>query len=121
MGSGAIVISEWNPRIVLVRATTWTTDGSASNIRWAVKSTAGCREPASRSSGTPLPTRSAPRWNLSYLPQSGSVLASLGAEVAGYDTSKGALRFAVDTPLPRSLVEKLVAARLEEIDRGSQR
>ena len=54
--------------------------------------------------------------HLSYLPHSGSLLASLGAEVADYDTSKGALKFAVDAPLPLSLVEKLVAARLEEID-----
>jgi uncharacterized protein YdhG (YjbR/CyaY superfamily) len=43
------------------------------------------------------------------------VLASLGDELAGYATSKGALKFAVDTPLPRSLVEKLVAARLREL------
>jgi uncharacterized protein YdhG (YjbR/CyaY superfamily) len=53
--------------------------------------------------------------HLSYLPHSGSVLVSLGGEVADYATSKGALKFTVDTPLPRSLVEKLVAARLQEL------
>jgi uncharacterized protein YdhG (YjbR/CyaY superfamily) len=47
------------------------------------------------------------------------VLASLGQETADYETSKGALKFAVDAPLPRSLVETLVNARLAEIERGA--
>ena len=53
--------------------------------------------------------------HLSYLPHSGTVLAALGDAVAGYETSKGALKFAVDTPLPRRLVNRLVRARLEEL------
>ena len=53
--------------------------------------------------------------HLSYLPHSGSVLTALGDDVAGYATSKGALRFAVDEPLPESLVRKLVTARLREL------
>ena len=53
--------------------------------------------------------------HLSYLPHSGSVLSSLGDELAGYEQSKGALRFAVDKPLPQRLVKKLVAARLREL------
>jgi uncharacterized protein YdhG (YjbR/CyaY superfamily) len=40
----------------------------------------------------------------------------LGDEVAGYETSKGALKFAIDKPLPKRLVEKLIAARLRELD-----
>jgi len=51
----------------------------------------------------------------SYLPMSGSVLGALGDEVAGYRTSKGALQFAVDEPLPQTLVETLVRARQAEI------
>jgi uncharacterized protein YdhG (YjbR/CyaY superfamily) len=40
---------------------------------------------------------------------------SLGDEVAGYKTSKGALQFAIDQPLSKALVEKLITARVEEI------
>jgi len=35
--------------------------------------------------------------------------------VAGYETSKGSLRFAVDEPLPKVLVTKLVIARMREL------
>jgi uncharacterized protein YdhG (YjbR/CyaY superfamily) len=53
--------------------------------------------------------------HLSYLPHSGSVLSSLGDEVAAYETSKGALWFPVDKPLPKRLVKKLLAARMREL------
>jgi len=53
--------------------------------------------------------------HLSYLPHSGSVLAELGDEVAGYRQSKGSLRFAVDEPLPQPLVEQLVRTRLRQL------
>jgi uncharacterized protein YdhG (YjbR/CyaY superfamily) len=52
--------------------------------------------------------------HLSYLPHSGSVLSELRDEVASYTTSKGALQFPVDTPLPASLVGQLVAVRLRQ-------
>lgn len=53
--------------------------------------------------------------HLTYLPHSGTVLEGLGAEVEDWVHSKGALRFPLDTALPRPLVEKLVAARLVEL------
>lgn len=56
--------------------------------------------------------------HLSYLPHSGTVLGSVAADVAGYRTSKGALRFAIDTPLPADLVRTLIAARRREIEGG---
>src|SRR5207253_3175847 len=34
--------------------------------------------------------------HLSYLPHSGTVLAALGADVAGYEQTKGSLHFAID-------------------------
>jgi uncharacterized protein YdhG (YjbR/CyaY superfamily) len=52
--------------------------------------------------------------HLSYLPHSGSVLRELSTELAGYSMSTGALRFDVGTPLPRVLVEKLIAVRLRQ-------
>jgi uncharacterized protein YdhG (YjbR/CyaY superfamily) len=53
--------------------------------------------------------------HLSFLPHSGSVLSALGADVAAYETSKGALQFAVDEPLPEHLVRKLVITRMREL------
>jgi uncharacterized protein YdhG (YjbR/CyaY superfamily) len=53
--------------------------------------------------------------HLSYVPHSGSVLATLSDDVAAYETSKGALRFAVDRPLPKRLVRKLITTRLHEL------
>ncbi len=53
--------------------------------------------------------------HLSYLPHSGSVLAELGDQVGGYTTSKGALQFPVDKPLPKRLVKRLITARRREL------
>jgi uncharacterized protein YdhG (YjbR/CyaY superfamily) len=50
--------------------------------------------------------------HLSYLPHSGSVFPELAEELAGYEKSSGALRFAIDQPLPAELVEKLIAVRM---------
>jgi uncharacterized protein YdhG (YjbR/CyaY superfamily) len=41
-------------------------------------------------------------------------LAAHRDDLAAYDTSKGTLRFRPDTPLPASLVRKLVKSRLAE-------
>jgi uncharacterized protein YdhG (YjbR/CyaY superfamily) len=50
--------------------------------------------------------------HLSYLPFSGSVLPELAHELEGYTMTKSALHFPVDRPLPKTLVEQLIAARL---------
>lgn len=55
--------------------------------------------------------------HLSYLPHSGSVLPTLGDEIAGYGGTKSALHFPIDQPLPRPLVERLLALRLQEINK----
>jgi uncharacterized protein YdhG (YjbR/CyaY superfamily) len=52
--------------------------------------------------------------HLSYLPHSGSVFPQLRDETAAYTTSAGALRFAIDAPLPESLVEQLVRVRMAQ-------
>jgi uncharacterized protein YdhG (YjbR/CyaY superfamily) len=50
-----------------------------------------------------------------YYPHSGTVLERAGEVVSGYPRSKGALRFAVDEPLPAELVRMLVRLRLDEL------
>ncbi len=53
--------------------------------------------------------------HLSYLPHSGSVLATVAADVGDYKTSKGSLHFDVAAPLPHELVRSLIDARRREI------
>jgi uncharacterized protein YdhG (YjbR/CyaY superfamily) len=57
--------------------------------------------------------------HLSYVPHSGSVLATLQDDTAAYETSKGSLKFAVDKPLPKRLVKKLISARMRELGMAS--
>ena len=42
----------------------------------------------------------------------GAVMEAHKAELKDYDTSKGAIRFQADNPLPATLVRKLVKARI---------
>ena len=53
--------------------------------------------------------------HLSYLPHSGSVLAALDADVTRYERTKGSLHFAIDKPLPKRLVRKLVMTRMRQL------
>lgn len=70
--------------------------------------------PAFRIRGKTVAGFAAFKNHLSYVPHSGSVFPMLEAELAGYSTSTGALRFPVDTPLPRDLVQKLIDVRLRQ-------
>jgi uncharacterized protein YdhG (YjbR/CyaY superfamily) len=56
--------------------------------------------------------------HLSYLPFSGSVLSELASELETYTRTKSALHFAVDRPLPKTLVRKLIAARRSQSPRS---
>lgn len=46
-----------------------------------------------------------------YLPHSGSVFGELSDALSGYTYSSGSLHFAVDRPLPKTLLRKLIAVR----------
>jgi uncharacterized protein YdhG (YjbR/CyaY superfamily) len=50
----------------------------------------------------------------SYFPFSGTTLATLADELAGYDTTKSALHFDPASPLPTTLVRTLLATRIAE-------
>ena len=53
--------------------------------------------------------------HLAYLPHSGSVIAALSDDLAGYESTPGSLHFPIDQPLPKALVKKLIATRLKEV------
>jgi uncharacterized protein YdhG (YjbR/CyaY superfamily) len=53
--------------------------------------------------------------HLSYFPHSSAVLVALGDDLAAYETSKGTLKFAIDKPLPKGLVKKLIRTRMREL------
>jgi uncharacterized protein YdhG (YjbR/CyaY superfamily) len=48
----------------------------------------------------------------SFFPHSSLVIPELEKELVNYKTSKGALQFAIDKPLPKSLVRKLIRTRM---------
>ncbi len=76
--------------------------------------------PAFRSQGTTVAGFAAFKDHLSYLPHSGSVLAQVAGDLAGYTMTKGSLHFPVDRPLPKDVVRRLIAVRLSELDRRSR-
>ena len=53
--------------------------------------------------------------HLSYLPHSGSVFPELAEDLTPYVTTSGALHFAVDSPLPKELLEKLIETRIAQL------
>ena len=73
--------------------------------------------PAFRVEGQTIAGFAAFKDHLSYLPFSGSVLAQLADELDGYTMTKSALHFPVNQPLPKTLVSKLIKARLAEARR----
>jgi uncharacterized protein YdhG (YjbR/CyaY superfamily) len=69
--------------------------------------------PAFRQNGV-LVGFSAAAGHCAFYPFSGSFVDSHKAELKGYDTSKGTIRFQPDKPLPAALIRKLVKVRLAE-------
>jgi uncharacterized protein YdhG (YjbR/CyaY superfamily) len=71
--------------------------------------------PAFRVDGHVLVGFGASAKHCSFFPMSGRTIADHAEPLAGYETSKGAIRFTPDAPLPDALVRKLIKARLAEI------
>ena len=71
--------------------------------------------PAFRVDGKVLVGFGAASRHCNFFPMSGTITAAHEAELSGYETSKGAIRFPAERPLPASLVRKLVRWRLAEM------
>jgi uncharacterized protein YdhG (YjbR/CyaY superfamily) len=70
--------------------------------------------PAFRLNGKPLVAFGATANHCAFCPMSGTTLEVHKAELKGYETSKGIIRFHADNPLPAMLVRTLVKARIAE-------
>ena len=75
--------------------------------------------PALRYRGKPLLGFRAAKDHLSVFPFSPAVVAAVRDRLAGFDLSKGTVRFSAGRPLPEDVVRDLVRLRLSEIDGGA--
>lgn len=55
----------------------------------------------------------------SYFPHSSLVVPALAKELESYKTSKGAIHFPIDKPLPKSLVKKLIRVRINQLAKST--
>jgi uncharacterized protein YdhG (YjbR/CyaY superfamily) len=53
---------------------------------------------------------------LSLYPYSGTVVASLGDTLAGFETTSGSIHYSSDHPLPDAVLRRIVETRRAEID-----
>jgi uncharacterized protein YdhG (YjbR/CyaY superfamily) len=83
--------------------------------------TIGYGVPAFHHRGRALVSIGSANAHCSLFVQSPAVMEAHAAELEGYPTSKGAVRFRPDTPLPSALVATLVRARLAEVDAAVDR
>lgn len=88
--------------------------------QWIIAAAPGAVElinygvPAFKLGGKPLVSLGAAKKHCAFYVQSPAVSAAFADKLAGLDTSPGTIRFTPDKPLPRRLVEELVAARIAE-------
>jgi uncharacterized protein YdhG (YjbR/CyaY superfamily) len=75
--------------------------------------------PAFRLDGKVIAGFAAFKNHLAYLPHSGSVLPELSDDLADYESTQGSLHFPIDQPLPKALVKKLIASRLNQARNGA--
>lgn len=70
--------------------------------------------PAFRLNGKLIGGFTAAENHCSFHPMSGETVATLKADLAGYETGRGTIRFPARAGLPATLVRKLVKARIAE-------
>jgi uncharacterized protein YdhG (YjbR/CyaY superfamily) len=74
--------------------------------------------PAMLHQGRPVVGLSVGARHLSLHPFSPAVVAAVAGDLEGYSLSKGTIRFSAAQPLPDTVVAKVVALRVAEIDGG---
>lgn len=72
--------------------------------------------PAFRYRDHPLVSFNGAKSHCALYVMSPAVITAHAADLEGFDTTKGAIRFTPDNPLPEDLVAKLVRARMAETD-----
>jgi uncharacterized protein YdhG (YjbR/CyaY superfamily) len=77
--------------------------------------------PAFKYRGRPLVSFGAATSHCAFYVQSPAVMEAHRDELAGYDTSKGTVRFPATAPLPDDLITKLVRARVAETDAAAKK
>ena len=70
--------------------------------------------PTFKQDGRPVVGFGAGKGHCALYVMSPKVMEAHAADLEGYDTSKGTIRFAAGKPLPAALVKKLVRARVAE-------
>jgi uncharacterized protein YdhG (YjbR/CyaY superfamily) len=74
--------------------------------------------PAFRYRGRALVSYAAFKAHCSLFPMSSSLIEGHRAELSGFATAKGTLRFTPEHPLPDDLVAQIVRERMAQIDAG---
>jgi uncharacterized protein YdhG (YjbR/CyaY superfamily) len=77
--------------------------------------------PAFKYRGRPLASYGASTSHVAFYVMSPAAMEAHRAELTGYDTTKGGIRFQPDRPLPADLVRAIVRTRMAETDEAAAR